>query len=102
MKLVKKGIRSNVSFDYGECVFGERILDIKEGLRVLSDLYQDDDAKRRLTILNYGNFPIQRKSKLRRSIVRSLQSGEKKAKEYSLKDLRRRLYHLLGLARGKI
>jgi len=64
IKLVKKGTRNDINLDYGEHVFEEKLLDIKEGLRILSSLYQESDEKRKLTVHNYDEFPMPRRSKL--------------------------------------
>lgn len=65
IKLVKKGTRNDINLDYGEYVLGEKLLDINEGLKVLSSLYQENDKKRKLAINNYDEFPVQRRGRLR-------------------------------------
>jgi len=58
LKLVKRGTRKEINYDYGEYVVAERILNIKEGLDLLSNLYAKNDEKGRLVIPGYDEFEI--------------------------------------------
>lgn len=58
LELVKKGTRSELDHTYGEFVLGERLLDVEEGLKVISNLYEENDEKRRLEIPGYAEFTV--------------------------------------------
>jgi len=58
LKLVKKGTRNEVNYDYGDYVLGEKLLTIQEGLKAVSDLFQEDDEKRKLAVPDYDEFVI--------------------------------------------
>jgi hypothetical protein len=44
LRLVKKGKRDAIDYDYGEYVLGERFLSIEEGLNVCSNLFLGEIA----------------------------------------------------------
>jgi len=58
LKLVKKGTRKEVNYDYGDYTLGEKLLTIQEGLRITSNLFQEDDEKRKLAIPDYDEFAV--------------------------------------------
>ena len=58
LKLVKKGTRSEVNYDYGEYVLEEKLLGIHEGLKVVSSLYQEDEGEQKMAIPGYDEFEI--------------------------------------------
>ena len=65
LKLIKKGTRNEVIHDYGEYILGEKLLDIQEGLKVVSSLYQENDEKQKLIIPDYDEFVIRSRSRPR-------------------------------------
>ena len=65
LKLVKKGIRSEVNFDYGDLVIRERLLSVEEGLKAVSNLYPKDDGKQKFAIPDYDEFAVQGTGKFR-------------------------------------
>lgn len=78
-KLVKKGTRKEINYDYGEYVVGERILNIQEGLDVISHLYPKNDEKGKFVISEYDEFEIVSRhqlqfvpSKQRSGIIKSI------------------------------
>jgi hypothetical protein len=64
LKLVKKGTRNEVKYDYGEYVLGEKLLTIRKGLNILSSLYREDIPKGKLIIPDYGEFRIQSRNRI--------------------------------------
>lgn len=59
LKLIKKGSRENVKFDYGKYVFEEQILDTSKGSDIISNIYSKDvTGKSSLIIPNYDSFKI--------------------------------------------
>ena len=58
LKLVKKGTRKEVNYDYGKYVLGERLLEIKKGLDIISNLYPKNGEKGKLVIPDYDKFDI--------------------------------------------
>ena len=61
LKLVKKGTRNEVDYNYGKYVLGEKLLTIQEGLQIISSLFHENDEKRKLTIPNFDEFAISRR-----------------------------------------
>lgn len=64
LELVKKGTRNESDHDYGELVVGERLLNIQDGLQVISALYEKNGKKGRLMIPDYDEFVIASKHQL--------------------------------------
>lgn len=63
--LVKKGTRKEICHDYGECVLGERLLNVEDGLGVISDLFgKGGEENAKLTIPDYDGFVIQRRDRI--------------------------------------
>ena len=79
LKLVKKGTRNEVNYDYGEYVVGEKLLNIQEGLDMISNLYPKKDEKGKFVISEYDEFEIVSRhqlqlvpSKQRSGIIKSI------------------------------
>jgi len=78
LKLVKKGTRDETERSYGEYSLGEKLLNIRDGLEIISSLYEKNINEGNLVIPNYGEFPITSKhiltfsaARLRYGIVKS-------------------------------
>ncbi len=57
LKLIKKGSRKKVKFDYGKYVFEDQIINISKGIDIISNLYSvKDDIKSTFIIPNYDSF----------------------------------------------
>lgn len=65
LKLVKKGTRKEVNYDYGDYTLGEKLLTIQEGLEVISSLFQEDDEKRKLAIPDHDEFAVRLRDQFR-------------------------------------
>jgi len=65
LELVKKGTRSELDHTYGEFVLGEKLLDVEEGLKVISNLYEETNEKRKLEIPGYAEFMVRSRGRLR-------------------------------------
>lgn len=65
LKLVKKGTRKTVNYDYEDYTLGEKRLTIQEGLGIISSLFQEDDEKRKLTIPNHDEFAVRLRDQFR-------------------------------------
>lgn len=63
LTLVKKG-REEVSHDYGEHILMERLLEIDEGIGIISNLYPEKQEDGTLTIAGYGEFKIGSKGRI--------------------------------------
>lgn len=59
LRLVKKRTRKEINYDYGEFVLGEKILNIPEGLKVISSLYPRNGEKGKLTLADYDEFELE-------------------------------------------
>lgn len=62
LQLVKREKRKEISYDYGDLVLGERILSIKDGLSILSDVYPKNGEKGKLVIPGYDEFILEGRS----------------------------------------
>ena len=58
LKLVKKGTRKEINYDYGEYVLRERLLGIPDGLKEISSLYARNGEKGKLVLTDYDEFGI--------------------------------------------
>jgi len=65
LELVKKGTRSELDHTYGEFVLGEKLLEVEEGLKVISNLYEETDEKRKLEIPGYAEFMVRSRGRPR-------------------------------------
>ena len=59
LKLVKKGIRNKIEYNYGEYIVAERILTIEEGLKILEGLFTENGTGK-LLVADYGEFEVNR------------------------------------------
>ena len=59
LKLVKKGTRNEISYDYGEYVVGEKLLDIEKGLKLIIDARPKNGEKGKFVIPDYSEFTIE-------------------------------------------
>lgn len=59
LRLVKKGTRKEINYDYKEFVLREKLLGIPEGLKVISSLYPRNGEKGKLTLADYDEFRIE-------------------------------------------
>ena len=64
LKLVKKGTRKEASYDYGEYVVGERLLNIREGLKAISNMHQENGERGKFVIPEYDEFTVRSRSQL--------------------------------------
>jgi len=62
LQLVKKEERKEISCDYGESALGERILSIKDGLSMISDVYPKNNEKGKIVIPGYDEFVLEGRS----------------------------------------
>jgi len=79
LRLVKKGTRKEASYDYGDYVLGEKLLNVQEGLKAISNIYPENDEKGKFVIPDYDEFTVEsrpqlqfRPSKPRHGILKSL------------------------------
>jgi hypothetical protein len=59
LELVKEGIASEITYDYGTYVVGERLLDIEKGLALIIRAYPKNGAKGKFVIPDYGEFTVE-------------------------------------------
>jgi len=64
LKLVKKGFRRDIEYNYGEYVVTEKLLSIKDGAEVLDHLFQEG-GDNQLVIPNFGEFKVTENEKLK-------------------------------------
>jgi len=62
LQLVKKEERKEISYDYGDSVLGERILSLKDGLSMISDVYPKNSEKGKIVISGYDEFILEGRS----------------------------------------
>ena len=58
LKLVKKGTKTEINYDYGKYVLGEKLLGIEEGKKLISDLYPINGKNGKMNLLDYGEFEM--------------------------------------------
>jgi hypothetical protein len=59
LKLVKRGTRKEINYDYGKYILREIILNIAKGRKLISSLYPTNTQKGKLIIPNYGEYQIE-------------------------------------------
>lgn len=57
--LTKKGDRREVRHDYGDFLIGEKLLNVEDGLKLISALYPMSTERGKLAIPDYGEFTIE-------------------------------------------
>jgi len=62
LKLIKKGQRKKIEYNYGEYIIAEKILSIKEGLEIIDGLFNDCEEMK-LLIPDYDEFKVHRNQK---------------------------------------
>jgi hypothetical protein len=63
LKLIKKGKRKEIEYNYGDYVVAERILSINEGLEIIDGLFSEN-GERKLVIPDFDEFNVHRGQKI--------------------------------------